>query len=251
MNKGKFYGIGVGPGDPELMTIKAARILSEADAIIAPYSKQGRDSTALRIAQQYIKPETEICYLEFPMTYDAEKLALSWSHNHQTIAQLLLAGKSVAFITLGDPMVYSTYMYMYQRLKDEDFEIETIPGVTSFTAASSRAGFPLAEAEEIITIVPATGDCANLDKIFTVSDTLILMKVYKEKDRIIELLEKHGLKSNAVLVSRCGLDGEYIESDLDKVKGKPVNYLSIIIAKKEKKAAQAGAQDQWPIAVHA
>ncbi|MBM7868112.1 precorrin-2 C(20)-methyltransferase [Heliobacterium gestii] len=237
--KGTFTGIGVGPGDPELLTFKAARLISEADVIIAPLSKEGRESTALRIVQSHIGPEAQVCHLEFPMTLDAEKLARSWSENHQVILGFLRQGKKVVFITIGDPMVYSTYMYMYERLKEANVAITTVPGITSFTAASCRAGVPLAEAEETITIIPATTDCENLDQLFALSDTLVLMKVYKNKDQIIDLLEKHGLKSRAVLISRCGLDGEIIETDLDKVRGKAINYLSIIIAKKEKKAHSA------------
>ncbi|WP_243116855.1 precorrin-2 C(20)-methyltransferase [Heliophilum fasciatum] len=227
-----FYGIGVGPGDPELITLRAAKILNSADIVIAPYSKEGRSSTALAIIESHLGAQTEVFASLFPMTYDEEALASAWAAAQDQIAAFLQQGKTVAFITLGDPMLFSTYIYVYKKIKQLGWPIETVPGIPSFCAAASRAGIPLAEGQEMITIVPATSECNDLDPIFEKADNLILMKVYREKDQIIDRLAKHNLIDNAALISRCGLEGEMIIRDLEEVKGKPVNYLSLIIAKK-------------------
>ncbi|QGG48923.1 precorrin-2 C(20)-methyltransferase [Heliorestis convoluta] len=228
-----FYGIGVGPGDPELLTHKATRILGQVDVIIAPKSRDDRASLALQIVQAYLRPQVTVHTLLFPMTYEQETLDAAWQEIIQTITKALDQGQSVAFITLGDPMLYSTYIYMHKLVQAQNYPTEIIPGIPSFCAAAARTGQPLAEGKEHLTIVPAISESDDLDSLFAQADNLVLMKVYKEKDQIIDRLEKHGLKDQATLISRCGLDGEIIVNNLDEIRSKPVNYLSLILARRK------------------
>ncbi|MGE4283634.1 MAG: precorrin-2 C(20)-methyltransferase [Clostridia bacterium] len=231
--KGKFHGIGVGPGDFELVTLKAKRLLDECEIIIAPVTAAEKQSVALSIVKPLLNEDKEIITLVFPMTYDEDELNRHWDKAAEQICALLDEEKDIVFLTLGDPMVYSTYMYILKRVKDRDYITETVPGITSFCAASSRLGLPLAEGKETIAIIPSAYECENLDEILDSFDNIVLMKISKNYDKLVDILGQHGLKENAVLVSRCGLDGEVIEYELGRMVGEKVNYLSMIIVKKK------------------
>lgn len=236
---GTFYGVGVGPGDPELLTLKAINAIKTADIVIAPRTEKKDESTALSIARPYIQEGCEVLELVFPMNYNSQALSDAWVNNKKTILELLDAGKKVAFLTLGDPMLYSTYMYVYRLLEDSRHEIVNIPGVNSFSAIGNRLGMPLAEGGDILSIVPATINEERLEKVLAVSDNVVLMKVYKNFPDIIEKLGKHGMVENAVMVSKCGLEGEEIIHDLAASGSKKVNYLSTILTKRSKVSKHA------------
>lgn len=231
--KGHFYGVGVGPGDPELLTLKAVKVIKEADIIIAPKTEKKGDSIALAIARDYIKDTAQVVNLIFPMVNKEASLSDAWESNKETIYTYLKAGKKVVFLTLGDPMLYSTYMYVYRLLEDSDYPITTIPGITSFCSIASKMGIPLAEGEEVLTIVPATNSEEELDKAIASSDNLVLMKVYKNFPEVVEKLKSAGRFAKTVLVSKCGLPDEEIIYDLEKAvqENKKINYLSTMIAK--------------------
>ncbi|SDD60137.1 precorrin-2 C(20)-methyltransferase [Sporomusa acidovorans] len=236
---GTFYGVGVGPGDPELLTLKAINAIKTADVVIAPRTEKKDESTALSIARPYIQEGCEVLELVFPMNYNSQALSDAWVNNKKTILELLDAGKKVAFLTLGDPMLYSTYMYVYRLLEDSRHEIVNIPGVNSFSAIGNRLGMPLAEGGDILSIVPATINEERLEKVLAISDNVVLMKVYKNFPDIIEKLDKHGMVENAVMVSKCGLEGEEIIHDLAASGSKKVNYLSTILTKRSKVSKHA------------
>jgi precorrin-2/cobalt-factor-2 C20-methyltransferase len=231
---GIFYGVGVGPGDPELLTLKAVEVIRNADVVIAPKTEKKEGSTALSIAHPYLKADVEILRLVFPMVNDAVTLANAWENNKNSILAELQAGKKVVFLTLGDPMFYSTYMYVYRLLKDSGYAIETIPGVPAFCAIGSQLGQPLAEGNDILSIIPATMSEEELDAILGVVDNVVLMKVYKNFGQVVEKLKQHGFGENSVMISRCGLPDEQISYNLEDVDAKSVNYLSTILAKKRK-----------------
>ena len=135
---GTFYGIGVGPGDPELLTMKAIKAIENADVLIAPKTEKKDGSVALSIAKPYLKKDIEIVYQVFPMVVNFETTD-AWQKNKEEILSLLQSGKNVVFLTLGDPMFYSTYIYVYRLLAAEkDINIETIPGVPAFCAIGSN-----------------------------------------------------------------------------------------------------------------
>lgn len=231
---GIFYGVGVGPGDPKLLTLKAVEVIKNADVVIAPKTEKKEESTALAIASPYLKKDVEILKLVFPMVSHSATLTDAWENNKNSILQELQAGKKVVFLTLGDPMFYSTYMYVYRLLKDCGYGIETIPGVPAFCAIGSQLGQPLAEGNDVLSIIPATMQEEQLDKILAIVDNVVLMKVYKNFENVVEKLKQHGFGDNAVMISRCGLPDEQVSYNLDEVDGQNVNYLSTILAKKNK-----------------
>lgn len=236
---GILYGVGVGPGDPELLTLKAVNAIKQADIIIAPKTEKKEESSALSIARAHINPKAQIVYQVFPMLVEnAENqptILQSWNKNKDQILEFLQAGQKVAFLTLGDPMLYSTYMYVFKLLEGCEFPIITIPGITSFCAIASELGIPLAEKKEILSIVPATAEQEILEKTIKNSDNLALMKVYKNFDQILKLLEESDHLDNAFMISKYGLEGEKIFHDLKNIQPQAINYLSTIIAKRDKK----------------
>lgn len=167
------------------------------------------------------------------MILERGSLSVAWEHNKNVILSFLNEGKNVAYLTLGDPMLYSTYIYVYRLLEGKGLKIETVPGITSFCAAASRLGFPLAEGNDVLSIVPATLEEEKIDKVLSYTDNLVLMKVYKNYDQIICHLKKFGLTGNAVMVSRCGFADEEIIYNLDDSGDKKPNYLSTILARKQ------------------
>jgi len=230
---GIFYGIGVGPGDPELLTVKAINIMKEVDIIIAPKTEKKDGSVALSIARPYLKKDIKIVYQVFPMVVKFEESTEAWEANKNEILALLKAGKKIAFLTLGDPMFYSTYIYVYRLLEHEGFPIETIPGIPAFCAISSKLGYPLVEGNDILSVIPATADPEKIKQVMAVTDNVVLMKVYKNFSSIVDTLVENKMIDNAVMLSRCGLPDEVRINDLVAEKDKKVNYLSTILARRK------------------
>ena len=231
--KGKFYGIGVGPGDPELLTVKAINAIKNTDVLIAPKTEKKDGSVALSIAKPYLKKDIEIVYQVFPMVKGFEGDTKAWEQNKEEILTLLKSGKNVAFLTLGDPMFFSTYIYIFRLLEKEDVDIVTIPGVPAFAAIGSQVGYPIVEGNDILSIIPATAPLAKIERAMDTADNLVIMKVYKNHKEITELLEKHGLAENGILVSRAGLSEERIIQDLSAHKDESLNYLSTILTRRK------------------
>lgn len=232
--KGKLYGVGVGPGDPELMTVKAARIVREADIIITPKTEKKEGSVALNIAKPYIEAHTKIVPVVFPMVFHEDTLSEAWLEAKRIIVSYLEQGKNVVFLTLGDPMFYSTYMYVYRLIENTGYEIETIPGVTAFCAIGSHLGYPIVEKEEVLAVVPATAPKEKIDAVLAVADDAVIMKVYKNFDEVQETLKKHDMADEAVMISRVGLEDEEVYRGLaDLPADTQLNYLSTILAKRK------------------
>ena len=227
---GVFYGVGVGPGDPELLTVKALRVLREAEVIIVPKTEKKEASTALTIAQPFLKANAQIIKLVFPMVFNSEILSAAWEDHKKTILELLAAGKKVCFLTIGDPMLYSTYSYVFHSLKNCGYPMETIPGVPAFCAIGSKLGEPLAEGNDILSIIPATVAADKLDRVLAISDHVVLLKVSKNYQQLVAKLKQHGLADNAVMISRCGLADEQVVHDLNESGDQAPNYLSTILA---------------------
>lgn len=229
---GTFYGIGVGPGDPELLTVKAINALKKIDVLIAPKTEKKSDSVALSIAQPYLKPSIEIIYQTFPMVKDFAEETEIFAANTQEILQLLRGGRNVGFATLGDPMFYSTYIYIFRLLEPHNVPIVTIPGVPAFLAIAAQIGRPLAFGNDILTIIPATAELDAIKNFLAQADATVLMKVYKNFPEIVDALQVHGLLDEAVLVSRAGLDDEKIITDIAAHKDDALNYLSTILTRR-------------------
>ncbi|HEY3424046.1 MAG TPA: precorrin-2 C(20)-methyltransferase [Negativicutes bacterium] len=231
---GIFYGVGVGPGDPELLTLKAINVIKEADVIIAPKTEKQENSTALSIAMPFLKADVQIVKLVFPMVLSTETLSDAWENNKNIILELLAAGKKVVFLTLGDPMFYSTYIYVFRLLEKSGYLIQTVPGVTAFCAIGSQLGYPVVEGNDILSIIPATISEDKLDKALAMADNVVLMKVYKNFEQVVEKLNRHGLADNAVMISKCGLEDEQVVYNLADVGKQNINYLSTILARRNK-----------------
>lgn len=227
---GILYGVGVGPGDPELLTLKAIKAIENADIIIAPKTEKKEDSVALTIATPYLKKDVEIIKLVFPMVFDQQELTGAWINNKNTILQLLAAGKKVAFLTLGDPLFYSTFIYIFKLLEGCGYPVEAIPGITAFCAIGSKLGYPLAEGNDVLSIIPATASPEKISQAMAHADNIVLMKVYKNLDDVVSSLEQNDLLDNAMMISRCGMADETITRNLAVKTTKPQNYLSTIVS---------------------
>lgn len=235
--KGRLYGIGIGPGDPELITLKAVKAIKEVKIICVPKSEGKDGSIALSIAGRYIDPEKqEIIELSFPMHKDKERSAQIkvWQNVSDLIAQKLKSGYDVAFLTLGDPLFYSTFSYLIPFILDAapELEIQVIPGVSSINAASAALLLPLAEGDDRIAIIPATYGDKDIREALGCFDTVVLMKVNRVMDRILKVLEETQLKDRAVFISRAGWEEEEIIKDLNSLKDRKLDYFSMVIVKK-------------------
>jgi len=232
---GTLYGIGVGPGDPELLTLKAVKVLKEISHVFAASSSKNDYSLARDIVKSHLAPDIPVDQLAFPMTFDPDHLEDAWRANCEKVVEILQQGKNVAFLTLGDPLTFSTFIYLMRkiRLRLPGVNVTTIPGVTSFQAAAACANVPLAEGEEVITIISGAKGQTRLREAVEFSDNVILMKTYKQFPQILAQIEEAGLKDRCCFISRCGLEGEIVERDFAKMlELQQPNYLSLMIVKK-------------------
>lgn len=229
MSKGKLFGIGVGPGDPELLTVKAVKILENVGVICSPRSAESKPSLALSIVQPVLSnrdsEEYEVLDPVFPMIEDNKELGAYWDHAAELITNKLDQGKDVAFITLGDPTIYSTFSYVASRVSSSGFEMEIIPGVTSFTGCASTAGISLAEKDEIIVIVPKIDD--RLERILEYGDTFIIMKTSRHSDALEKMVNKDKREKKVISVQNCTMPDENVFEGFSKDK----KYLSTTIVK--------------------
>ena len=204
---GTLYGVGVGPGDPELITQKAVRIIRQCPVIAAPQTGQARQ-VAFGIASQAVEnlDQKTILALPFPMVKDAEVLSKTRDELAAMLETPLREGKDVAFLTLGDPTIYSTYWYLHQRIQQKGIPTQFIPGVPSFCAAAACLDLALVEADEPLHVLPAS--YAVTEEALALPGTKVLMKMGRSLEETRETLRKQGLLSRAMLVQNCGLPGE-------------------------------------------
>jgi len=229
--------VGVGPGDPEMITLRGVRFIREADVIIAPKAETGGDSIAGRIVAEYVDLECqELIEQVYPMRLDQQGLAAYWSQAARQVAALVAQGKRVVFVTLGDPMLYSTFLYLQQHLRElaPEVFVEVVSGLSSIHAAAALAGVPLALADDRLAVVPATFEDDRLRQTLQDFDTVVLMKVARVFTRVRALLAELGLKGQAVYVRQVGLPGQQVFHDLDLVGEEDRHYLSMIIVRKTK-----------------
>ena len=228
MKKGKFYGIGVGVGDPENITVKATKRLHEVDVIVLPEAKSGEGSTAFNIVKEYVKPDVEQLFLEFPMIRDVEARKVFRKNNAGKINVELEKGKKVAFLTIGDPMTYSTYTYVLEHISD-DVEVETIAGITSFNSIAARLNTPLMIGDEDLKVVSVNRK-TDVYKEIENNQNLVLMKISRDFEKIKKAIIETGNKENAVIGSDCGKENEVFYWDIESVEKVP--YFSTMILKK-------------------
>ncbi|MEW9672004.1 precorrin-2 C(20)-methyltransferase [Ammoniphilus sp. 3BR4] len=232
---GTLYGLGVGPGDPELITVKAFRLLKESPVIAYPKKRMGSKSYAHRIMEMYVNPnEKEMLGLVFPMTKDKEILEREWTNTVHLVWEHLRQGKDVAFVTEGDPMFYSTFIHM-MRLMNElypEVEVKSVPGISSFLGAASQLGLPLADGDEQIGIIPATEDMEAMRKALLDHDCVIFIKVAKVLDSILMVLRDLNLTDKASVVTKVTSSEEMIWRDVRELERAELEYLTLMVVRK-------------------
>jgi len=231
MTKGTLYGIGLGPGNSELITVKAWRLLSTVEVIAYPKPPNG-ESFARKIAAPFIPEDITEIAITVPMARDRGPAQKAYDEGAKTIANLLEGGKHVAFICNGDPFLYSTFMYLHERLKQR-FEIEIIPGVTSLTAAAAATRRPLAARNEILKVLPAPLDDETLKREIASGDSIIINKVGKHFNRVRTLIESMGLVNKTQVVENATTEFE-VARPLSQISNGDQPYFSTMIIYKGK-----------------
>lgn len=223
---GKLYGIGIGPGDPELLTLKAVRLIRES-AVIAVPGKNKKDTVAYQITVQAV-PEIdkkECLEIYYPMTKDPGQLEKCHAYAAEQIAEVLKQGKDVAFLTLGDSSVYSTYLYVHYRILEMGYDAEIISGITSFCAVAARLNIGLVEKAEPLHVIPAS---YQIEEALKLPGTKVLMKAGKKMADVKKLLVESGEK--VVMIENCGMPGERIYHSAKEIP-EDAGYYSLIIVK--------------------
>lgn len=229
--KGKLYGVGVGPGDPELLTLKALRLIRENPVIAVP----GEDIRA-SVAYQIVKgayealDEKTLLPVAMPMTKDPAVLEANHEKAAGDVEAYLRQGKNVVFLTLGDPTVYSTYLYVHKRILARGYEAEIVSGITSFCAVAARLNMGLVERDEPLHVIPATYQANGMDQVLKLPGTKVLMKTGRKMAQVRESIQKSG--QQAVMIENCGMPGERIFEGAENIPEKS-GYYSLIIVKGE------------------
>ena len=227
--QGKLYGVGVGPGDPELLTLKALRLIKENEVIAVP----GKDIQA-SVAYQIVKGAYEdldkktLIPVAMPMTKDPQVLKANHDKAADQVEDYLKKGKNVVFLTLGDTTVYSTYLYVHKRILERGYEAEIVSGITSFCAVAARLNMGLVEADQPLHVIPATYKAQEMDEILELPGTKVLMKTGKKMKQVKESIEKSGQK--AVMIENCGMPSEKIYRSAEEIP-EDSGYYSLIIVK--------------------
>ncbi|MFI3206710.1 MAG: precorrin-2 C(20)-methyltransferase [Clostridia bacterium] len=224
--RGTLYGVGVGPGDKKLLTLLAVETLQKADKIIVP--NMGGEKTAQKIAEDYIKDKEKLlCYL--PMTRDENELKKAHEDSANLICSELEKGYDLAFITLGDPTVYSTYMYIHRLVLERGHKAEIINGIPSFCAVAAKLNISLCDKEESLHIIPASYQ--NTDKMLDLDGNKVLMKSGKQIKAVTDMLKEKNIIKNAKMVECCCMENEKIYTNLEEVSES--SYFSVIIVKEK------------------
>jgi precorrin-2/cobalt-factor-2 C20-methyltransferase len=232
---GRLYGVGVGPGDPELVTLKAHKVLSRVPVIFVPLKDRQSKSYAKSIVARLIKePEKKVVELVLPMLRGREQLEDYWQQAADTIWQHLEKGEDCAFVNVGDPLLYGTFIYILETVKKNhpEIEVEVIPGISSINAAAARAMFPLASDDERIAIISGNREERVIRETIANFETVVFMKMNTMFDKLLTILEDLDLTDKCVYVRRGTTQDEEIIRDISKLKGAKVDYFSLLILRK-------------------
>ena len=231
---GTLYGIGVGPGDPDLITLKATKVLGRVDIVFAAASTKNHHSLAMGIARRHIPDATPVELLHFPMTRDKSETRRAWESNARRIVGELEAGRNAAFLTLGDSLTYSTFGYLmkFVKAKAPHLDVQPVPGITSYHAAASRLSTTLVEGEGVLMVVSGATGGDRLRSLSNKPDTVVFLKAYRNLDDICSALAESGQYPYCVAVKCCGQPSEAIVVNLDDLCRQKPDYMTLIIAKK-------------------
>ena len=233
--------VGCGPGDPELLTVKAVKSIKNADVIMCPTSKEGKPSMALSVVSSIIAEanKQEIVNLVFPMTKDKEILENTWKKNARILADSVISGKKVVYLTVGDPYLYSTWIYLHREITKEhpEIKITVIPGIVSMFTFASKVGISLAEGAEKMAVIPSCYDLSRVKEIAKNCDTMVFLKDGHYFDQVIKLLREAGFSENSVFAigQDLGTDQEIVRKmTLGEVTSETITtkYFSIMVVKR-------------------
>ena len=237
----ELIGIGVGPGDPDLLTVKAVNAIQNADVIMCPASKEDRPSIALSVVDSIIdkSKNQEILKLIFPMTKDKDVLVETWKKNAKIMAEKVLTGKNVVYLTVGDPFLYSTWIYMYRDISENhpDINISVIPGIVSMFTFASKVGVSIAEGAEKVAIIPSCYDLSSVKEIAKNSESMIFLKDGRYFDQVIQVLKDAGFPDDSIFAigQDLGTENEIIRKmTLGEVNDDTLTtkYFSILVVKR-------------------
>ncbi|MEI4745300.1 precorrin-3B C(17)-methyltransferase [Rhodococcus erythropolis] len=254
MSAGKLWGVGIGPGDPELVTVKAARVIGEADVVAFHSARHGK-SISRGVAAPYMREGQIEEHLVYPVTTETVDHAGGYQGAMdefyeaaaERLAVHLAAGRTVALLAAGDPLFYSSYMHMHKRLADR-FDAEVIPGVTSVSAASAALGKPLVEGEEILTILPGTLPQAELTRRLKETDAAAILKLGRTFPPVLQSLEDSGRLDEAHYVERASTTRQRVESAAE-VDPDGVPYFSIAIVPSPSNNPRPAAESRGEVVV--
>ena len=248
----KLYAIGVGPGSPDLLTVRAAEILKRVPVIFSPLSAMGTTSRALEVVTSYLdRSRQRVVELAFPMQKEQEELEAEWEEAVREIVANLGPVEEGAFITIGDVSLYSTFYYVQRILESRypQVTIELVPGIPSFSAVSALLRIPYGIADDRIIILPATFERAGLARAIQDHDTVILMKVNRVLDEVIDILEAQGILDKAVFITKCGMPDQEVVYDLRTLRGSSPSYFSLVLINKNAERPHAAPRPlQEPVA---
>lgn len=236
-----LIGIGVGPGDPELLTVKAVKAIQNADIIMCPASNEDRPSIALSVVSSIIdeSKNQKIIKLIFPMTKDKDVLEQTWKRNAKIMAETVLTGKNVVYLTVGDPFLYSTWIYMHKDLKENypDMNISVIPGIVSIFTFAAKVGVSVAEGAEKVAIIPSCYDLSSVKEIAKHSESMIFLKDGRYFDQVIKVLKESGFPDDSIFAigQDLGTENEIIRKmTLGEVNDGTLTtkYFSILVVKR-------------------
>ncbi|MDY0211767.1 MAG: precorrin-2 C(20)-methyltransferase [Desulfuromonadaceae bacterium] len=235
--QGTFYGVGVGPGDPELLTLKAVRVLRHSDAIYVPVSRLSRQNHVADIAAAYASAECEVVRVSFSLGGHTVTRQQHWHETAQEIAGRLQVGQDVTLVTLGDALLYSTHIYLLRALYAvfPKAKVETVPGISAVSTAAALTQYPLGEGEQPLSIIPAANDVKKLRDLITSGSGVAIMKIGHRLPQLIKLLDQCHALERSVFVARAGLPEQRIELDLVQLCNAPAdigNLAVILVAPK-------------------
>jgi len=233
-SKGTLYGIGVGPGDPDLITLKAIKILNRVDMVFAAASTNNPHSLALSIAQPHIPGATPVELLHFPMTRNRSATRRAWEENARRIVSVLETGRDAGFLTLGDSLTYSTFGYLMKHVRAAapHIGVQTVPGITSYQAAASRLNTPLVEGEGSLMIVSGATGGDRLRSLSQKPETVVFLKAYRNLEDICAAIEESGQYPHCAAVKNCGQPNEEVVVDIEALCRQKPDYWTLIIARK-------------------
>lgn len=234
---GNFYGVGVGPGNPEWMTIEGQALLGRVPVVAYPAGQNGEPGFAYRTARRFLDPtRQDLVPLYFPMTHLEEALLEAWAAIGRELCGYLAKGQDVAFITEGDPLVYSTFIHVMRAVRQRcpGVRIHVAPGISSINGAASRLLTPLADGVETLAVVPAQADPDRMRKMIEWHDTVVFIKVAKVLPMMVRLLDELGLLGHAWAISQIGTPDETVFWDIREVASESLSYMTVLLVKKPK-----------------